>query len=80
MLSGSAEWRTGADLRPSLLVKGDAPWRDVAALVAEARAGPETLTFGSAGADSVQHIQAEQFCVANASAPFMFPTAAARRS
>jgi tripartite-type tricarboxylate transporter receptor subunit TctC len=47
-----------------LLVKADAPWRDVAALVADARARPETLTFASSGVGSVQHIQAEQFCAA----------------
>ena len=47
-----------------LLVQADAPWRDVAALVADARARPETITFASSGVGSVQHIQAEQFCAA----------------
>ena len=47
-----------------LLVKADAPWRDVAALVADARARPGRLTFASSGVGSVQHIQAEQFCAA----------------
>jgi tripartite-type tricarboxylate transporter receptor subunit TctC len=47
-----------------LLVKADAPWRDVAALVADGRARPGRLTFASSGVGSVQHIQAEQFCAA----------------
>jgi tripartite-type tricarboxylate transporter receptor subunit TctC len=49
-----------------LLVKADAPWRDVAALIADARARPGELTFASSGVGSVQHIQAEQFCAAAA--------------
>jgi tripartite-type tricarboxylate transporter receptor subunit TctC len=47
-----------------LLVKADAPWRDVAALVADARARPDRITFANSGVGSVQHIQAEQFCAA----------------
>jgi len=47
-----------------LLVKADAPWRAVAALIADARARPERVTFASSGVGSVQHIQAEQFCAA----------------
>ncbi len=58
---------SGLALQPHvLLVKADAPWRDVAALVADAKARPEAITFASSGVGSVQHIQAEQFCAATA--------------
>jgi tripartite-type tricarboxylate transporter receptor subunit TctC len=55
----------GLALQPHvLLVKADAPWRDLAALVADATARPEAITFASSGVGSVQHVQAEQFCLA----------------
>jgi tripartite-type tricarboxylate transporter receptor subunit TctC len=47
-----------------LLVKADAPWRDLDALVADGRARPEAITFASSGIGSVQHLQAEQLCAA----------------
>jgi tripartite-type tricarboxylate transporter receptor subunit TctC len=39
-----------------MVVKADAPWRDVAAFLAEARAKPGTLTFASSGIGSLSHL------------------------
>ncbi|MCO6417823.1 tripartite tricarboxylate transporter substrate binding protein [Siccirubricoccus sp. KC 17139] len=47
-----------------LLAKGDSPWTSLADLVAEAKRRPGAITFASSGVGSVQHIQAEQFCMA----------------
>ena len=47
-----------------LLVKGDAPWRGVQEMIAEAKRRPGALTYASSGVGSVQHIQGEQFCAA----------------
>lgn len=45
----------------ALVVPPQAPWRDVAALVAEARARPNEVTFGSAGNGTAVHMAGEQF-------------------
>jgi tripartite-type tricarboxylate transporter receptor subunit TctC len=45
----------------ALVVPAAAPWRDVAALVAEGRAKPEQLSFGSAGNGTAVHMAGEQF-------------------
>lgn len=45
----------------TLVVRADAPWADVAALVAAAKAAPGTLTIGSSGQGSATHFLIEQF-------------------
>ncbi|MGG5824032.1 tripartite tricarboxylate transporter substrate binding protein [Falsiroseomonas sp. HW251] len=45
----------------ALVVPASAPWRDVAALVAEARAKPDQVSFGSAGNGTAVHMAGEQF-------------------
>lgn len=45
----------------ALVVPPQAPWQRIAELVAEARAKPETLTFGSAGNGTAVHMAGEQF-------------------
>jgi len=45
----------------ALVVPPQAPWQSIAELVAEARAKPETLTFGSAGNGTAVHMAGEQF-------------------
>ncbi|MGX9964288.1 tripartite tricarboxylate transporter substrate binding protein [Roseomonas sp. F4] len=47
-----------------LVVPASAPWRDVAALVREAKAKPNELTFGSAGNGTAVHMAGEQFRLA----------------
>jgi tripartite-type tricarboxylate transporter receptor subunit TctC len=45
----------------ALVVPASAPWRSVAELVAEARAKPEQISFGSAGNGTAVHMAGEQF-------------------
>jgi tripartite-type tricarboxylate transporter receptor subunit TctC len=45
----------------ALVVPAAAPWADVAALVADGRAKPEQLSFGSAGNGTAVHMAGEQF-------------------
>ncbi|NGM19872.1 tripartite tricarboxylate transporter substrate binding protein [Roseomonas stagni] len=45
----------------ALVVPAAAPWADVAALVAEAKAKPDQLPFGSAGNGTAVHMAGEQF-------------------
>lgn len=40
-------------------VRGDSPWRDLAALLRAAAAAPNTLQFGSAGTGTTQHLAGE---------------------
>jgi len=42
-----------------LIVKGDAPWGGVQALLADGRARPTEISYGSSGVASVQHIAGE---------------------
>ncbi len=44
----------------ALVVPADAPWRSLADLVAEAKAKPETIPFGSAGTGTAVHMAGEQ--------------------
>ncbi|WP_027282102.1 Bug family tripartite tricarboxylate transporter substrate binding protein [Roseomonas gilardii] len=44
-----------------LLVRRDAPWRDLAALVADAKARPDALTCGHSGAGTTGHLSGELF-------------------
>lgn len=44
----------------ALVVPAGEPWRDLAALVAEARAKPESVPFGSAGNGTAVHMAGEQ--------------------
>jgi len=45
----------------ALVVPAAAPWADVAALIAEAKAKPDQLPFGSAGNGTAVHMAGEQF-------------------
>ena len=45
----------------ALVVPAELPWRDVAALVAAARAAPGEVAFGSAGNGTAIHMAGEQF-------------------
>ena len=45
----------------TLAVKADAPWADVAALIAAAKAAPGALSIGSSGQGSATHFLIEQF-------------------
>jgi tripartite-type tricarboxylate transporter receptor subunit TctC len=40
----------------AMVVKADAPWRDVATFLAEARARPNALTYASSGIGSLSHL------------------------
>lgn len=44
-----------------LLVKADAPFKDLAGLVAYAKANPEKLTYGTGGSGSAPHFSTEAF-------------------
>ena len=44
-----------------LVVRADAPWKDLAEFVAYAKANPENITFGTPGAGTTPHIAVEQF-------------------
>lgn len=45
----------------ALVVPASAPWRTVAELVAEAKAKPDSIAFGSAGNGTAVHMAGEQF-------------------
>jgi tripartite-type tricarboxylate transporter receptor subunit TctC len=45
-----------------ILANRDRPWRDIAGLVAEAKARPGALSFGSPGVGTPQHIAGEMLC------------------
>ncbi|NKE44808.1 tripartite tricarboxylate transporter substrate binding protein [Roseomonas frigidaquae] len=47
-----------------LVVPASAPWQDLAALVRDAKAKPNELTFGSAGNGTAVHMAGEQFRLA----------------
>lgn len=44
-----------------ILVKGDAPYKDLAGLIAHAKANPDTVTYGTGGSGSAPHFSAEAF-------------------
>ena len=44
-----------------ILVKSDSPYKDLAGLIAHAKANPETLTYGTGGSGSAPHFSAEAF-------------------
>jgi tripartite-type tricarboxylate transporter receptor subunit TctC len=46
-----------------LIVKADAPWKNLAEFVAYAKANPETATFGTPGAGTTPHLAVEQFAL-----------------
>lgn len=48
-----------------VVVKGDSRFRTVADLVAAARAAPDTISFGSGGIGSANHLAPEMFAAAN---------------
>lgn len=48
-----------------LCVRGDSRYRTVADLVAAARAAPDTISFGSGGIGSANHLTPEMFAAAN---------------
>jgi len=48
-----------------LCVRGDSQFRTVADLVAAARAAPDTISFGSGGIGSANHLAPEMFAAAN---------------
>jgi tripartite-type tricarboxylate transporter receptor subunit TctC len=48
-----------------LVVKGDSRFRTVADLVAAAKAAPDTISFGSGGIGSANHLAPEMFAAAN---------------
>jgi tripartite-type tricarboxylate transporter receptor subunit TctC len=48
-----------------LVVRGDSRFRAVADLVAAARAAPDTISFGSGGIGSANHLAPEMFAAAN---------------
>jgi tripartite-type tricarboxylate transporter receptor subunit TctC len=45
-----------AQCSQAMVVKADAPWHDVAAFLAEARARPGALTYASSGVGSPSHL------------------------
>lgn len=44
-----------------LVVRADAPWKDLNEFVAYAKANPEKITYGTPGAGSTPHLAVEQF-------------------
>ena len=44
-----------------ILVKGDAPYKDLAGLIAHAKTNPDTVTYGTGGPGSAPHFSAEAF-------------------
>ena len=44
-----------------ILVKSDAPYKDLAGLIAHAKANPDTVTYGTGGSGSAPHFSAEAF-------------------
>ena len=46
-----------------LIVRADAPWKDLAEFVAYAKANPEKITYGTPGAGTTPHLAVEQFAL-----------------
>jgi tripartite-type tricarboxylate transporter receptor subunit TctC len=46
-----------------LIVKADAPWKNLAEFVAYAKANPDKVTFGTPGAGTSPHLAVEQFAL-----------------
>jgi tripartite-type tricarboxylate transporter receptor subunit TctC len=46
-----------------LVVKADAPWKDLAEFVAYAKANPDKVTFGTPGTGTTPHLAVEQFAL-----------------
>ena len=46
-----------------LIVRADAPWKDLAEFVAYARANPDKVTYGTPGAGTTPHLAVEQFAL-----------------
>jgi len=44
-----------------ILVKSDSPYKDLAGLIAHAKANPDTVTYGTGGSGSAPHFSAEAF-------------------
>ncbi len=44
-----------------LVVRADAPWKDLSEFVAYAKANPEKITYGTPGAGTTPHLAVEQF-------------------
>ena len=47
-----------------LVVRADAPWKDLNEFVAYAKANPEKITYGTPGAGTTPHLAVEQFSLA----------------
>ena len=46
-----------------LIVRTDAPWKDLAEFVAYAKANPDKVTYGTPGAGTTPHLAVEQFAI-----------------
>lgn len=46
-----------------LVVRADAPWKDLSEFVAYAKANPEKITYGTPGAGTTPHLAVEQFAL-----------------
>ncbi len=46
-----------------LIVRADAPWKDLAEFVAYAKANPDKITYGTPGAGTTPHLAVEQFAL-----------------
>ena len=46
-----------------LVVKAEAPWKNLVELVAYAKANPDTLTYGTPGTGTTPHLAMEQFAI-----------------
>ncbi len=46
-----------------LVVRADAPWKDLSEFVAYAKANPEKVTYGTPGAGTTPHLAVEQFAL-----------------
>ena len=46
-----------------LIVKADAPWKDLAEFVAYAKANPDKVTYGTPGTGTTPHLAVEQFAL-----------------
>ncbi len=46
-----------------LIVRADAPWKDLAEFVAYAKANPDKVTYGTPGAGTTPHLAVEQFAI-----------------
>ncbi len=47
-----------------LIVRADAPWKDLTEFVAYAKANPDKVTYGTPGAGTTPHLAVEQFALA----------------